>query len=413
MSTTSVETPAAAERAGLPLTPLLIANFTMMAGNYAFVAIAAPLARMLHLQASHIGAVIAVVGVVWIATARRWGRAADIRGRVPAMRTAIAGFVACYLLLALYVWWALRDGAHGVPALALSLAALFVTRAAMGGCFAGLPVAATAWIADRTAPQRRAATMARFGAAGAIGMVIAPPLAGWIGRYDLAATLAVFALLPLAGLPGLGRLDDARPREVRGAPPRLKINDARIRRPWLSAFALYSVIAIANSALGFYVIDWLHVEARHAAVVVGYALGCAGLGLIVMQSAVARLPRIAPLQWLRWGALASAAGFASVLLVEPTQPMAVCAGYLVAAFGMGASFPAVAALASAAVDAREQGACAGTMSVAQGLSMIVAPLVGTALYDWRPQAPFALIGVLLLLVSCATWRGARRAAAKR
>ncbi|WP_231892071.1 hypothetical protein [Burkholderia sp. MSMB1589WGS] len=292
MSTTSVETPAAAERAGLPLTPLLIANFTMMAGNYAFVALAAPLARMLHLQASHIGAVIAVVGVVWIATARRWGRAADIRGRVPAMRTAI-------------------------------------------------------------------------------GMVIAPPLAGWIGRYDLAATLAVFALLPLAGLPGLGRLDDARPREVRGAPQRLKMTDARIRRPWLSAFALYSVIAIANSALGFYVIDWLHVDARHAAVVVGYALGCAGLGLIVMQSAVARLPRIAPLQWLRWGALASAA-----------------------------------------VDAREQGACAGTMSAAQGLSMIVAPLVGTALYDWRPQAPFALIGVLLLLlVTCATWRSARRAAA--
>ncbi|AJY42734.1 putative membrane protein [Burkholderia humptydooensis] len=157
---------------------------------------------------------------------------------------------------------------------------------------------------------------------------------------------------------------------MRGAPPRLKMTDARIRRPWLSAFALYSVIAIANSALGFYVIDWLHVDARHAAVVVGYALGCAGLGLIVMQSAVARLLRIAPLQWLRWGALASAA-----------------------------------------VDAREQGACAGTMSAAQGLSMIVAPLAGTALYDWRPQAPFALIGVLLLLVACATWRSARRAAA--
>ncbi|KWZ41659.1 MFS transporter [Burkholderia savannae] len=411
MSTTSAETPAAAaDRAGLPLMPLLVANFTMMAGNYAFVAIAAPLARMLHLQASHIGAAIAVVGVVWIATARRWGRAADVRGRVPVMRAAITGFVAFYLLLACYVWWALRDGAHAVPALALNLAALFVARAAMGGCFAGLPVAATAWIADRTAPQRRAATMARFGAAGAIGMVIAPPLAGWIGRFDLAAMLAVFALLPLMGLPGLGRLDDARPREVRGAPPQLRMTDARIRMPWLSAMALYSVIAIANSALGFYVIDQLRVDAQRAAVVVGYALGCAGLGLIAMQSAVARLPRVAPLQWLRWGALASAAGFASVLLVEPAQPMVVCAGYLVAAFGMGASFPAVSALASAAVDAREQGACAGTMSAAQGLSMIVAPLVGTALYDWRPQAPFALIGVLLLLVFCATWR---RAAAKR
>ncbi|AOK28443.1 MULTISPECIES: MFS transporter [Burkholderia] len=404
MSTTSADT-ASTAATGPALTPLLIANFAMMAGSYAFFAVAAPLARLLNLQASHMGAIIAVVGLVWVATARRWGRLADLRGRVPVMRIAMAGFTASYLLLALYVGWALRARA---PALALSVAVLLATRAAMGGYFAALPVAAFAWIADRTAPHARAAAMARFGAAGALGMVIAPPVAGWIAGHDMAAMLAVFALLPLAGWPGLGRLRDTGPRERRDAPARLKIADARIRKPWLCALMLYSVIGIANSAFGFYVIDRLHVPARQAAVVAGYALGSAGLGMIAMQSVVGRLPSVAPLQWLRWGALAGAAGFASVLLVGPAQPMAVCVSYLVAACGMGASFPAVAALASAAVDAREQGACAGAMSTAQGLSMVAAPLIGAALYDWRAQAPFVVIGGMLLMVCGATWPRTRR-----
>ncbi|WP_323118077.1 MFS transporter [Burkholderia alba] len=404
MSTTSVESPSTLTRSSAQLLPLLLANFTMTAGSYAFIAVTGPLARLMHLQAWHIGVIIAAVGVVWIATARRWGRAADRFGRVPILRLSIVGFTVSYLCLVGYIGWALRGGAQHVPALGLNIAALLILRAAMGGSFAGLPVGATAWIADHTAGPSRAAVMARFGAAGAVGMVFAPPLAGWIGRYDLAIALLVFALLPLAGLPGLGRLRDAWAKQARQMPPRLKVGDERIRMQWLSALALYSAIMIANSALGFYVIDRLHVAAQQAAAVVGYALGSAGLGLILMQALVGRLPRVAPLQWLRWGALVSACGFASVLLVDPQQPVAVCASYLVAAFGMGAAFPAIAALASNAVGPAEQGACAGAMSTAQGFSMVIAPLVGTVLYDVQPTVPFALIGVLLLSVFVASWR---------
>ncbi|WDD94326.1 MFS transporter [Burkholderia sp. FERM BP-3421] len=412
MSTTSVESAPTLSRSSRQLRPLLLANFAMMAGTYAFVAVAGPMARLMHLQAWHVGFVIGVVGLVWIATSQRWGRAADVLGRIPVMRMAIVGFSLSFLCLAAYVGWALRGGAQHLPALGLNLAALLITRAAMGGWFAGLPVGATAWIADHTDVRSRGAVLARFGAAGAVGMVLAPPLVGWIGRHDLAIALLVFALLPLIGLPGLGRLHDASARQARRAPPaRLRVGDARIRVPWLSALALYSVVMIANSALGFYVIDRLQVPAREAAAVAGYALGSAGLGLIVTQALVGRLPRVAPLQWLRWGALVGALGFASVLLVEPAQPVLIGVSYLVAAFGMGASFPAVAALASTAVEPAEQGACAGAMSMAQGGSMVIAPLVGNALYDLQPVVPYALIGVLLVMVFCATWLKRRAPAA--
>ncbi|MBP0714339.1 MFS transporter [Burkholderia sola] len=408
MSTTSAEPLQAPADAGSRYLPLLLANLAMVAGTYAFVAIAGPLARRMNLEPLHIGAVIASVGLIWIAAAPRWGRVADARGRLPAMRASIVGFVAGFLLLAGYVGWALRDGAV-LPPVWASFVALLATRAAMGGCYAGLPVAATAWLADRTATTGRAAALARFGAAGAVGMVIAPPVAGWLAGYDMTLALVVFALLPLVGLPGLRRLRDDGPRLAGHAQARLKPTDPRLRLPWWSAFALYSVVMIANSALGFYVIDRLQVGARDASAVVGYALGSAGVGLIAMQALVGRLRRVAPRQWLRWGALVGGVGFVSVLAVEPAQPLLMCASYLVAACGMGAAFPAAAALASTRVESHEQGACAGAMSVAQGLSMVVAPLVGNGLYELHPAAPFVAIGVVLAGVFVGTWRERRGA----
>ncbi|NHV31199.1 MFS transporter [Burkholderia sp. D-99] len=411
MSTTSADSLPTPADAGVSFLPLLLANFAMVAGTYAFVTVAGPMARRMHLAPLHIGAIIGIVGLVWMIAAPRWGRAADTRGRLSSMRAAIGGFVASSLLLAAYVGWALRAGGSAVPPVWAGFVALLVTRAAMGGCYAGLPVAAMAWIADRTPATGRAAAIARFGAAGAIGMVLAPPLAGWLAGFDMTFALAVFALLPLAGLMGLRRLRDDGVHAMRQAPPRLKPTDRRLRLPWCSAFALYSAVMIANSVLGFYVIDRLHVRASDASMVVGYALGSAGVGLIATQSLVGRWRSVAPLQWLRWGALAGGAGFVSALAAPAAYPLLLCVSYFVAACGMGAAFPAVAALASTRVDAHEQAACAGAMSMAQGLSMVVAPLAGTMLYELHPALPFASIGAVLAAVFIAAWGAGRSAPA--
>ncbi|MDO5693099.1 MAG: MFS transporter [Pseudomonadota bacterium] len=383
--------------------PLLLINLTTMAGSYAFIALVGPVARLLHLQAWHVGFIIGVMGLVWMAAAGRWGRAADASGRVPVLRKAVAGFSMSYVLLVLYVWWALRQGPSALPAVGLSMAVLLATRAAMGGFLAGVPVAATAWMADHTPPPWRAAVMARFGAAGATGMVLAPPVAGWIGQYDIPSALLAFAFFPLLALPGLRRLtDDARlPSKAPGA--RLHAGDARIRLFWWIALALLSSVIIANICLGFYLIDHLRLAVPEAAAVAGYALGSAGAGLVFMQSIVGRLAHVSPLRWLRWGTLTGAAGFLSALVPDAAHPMWICLSYFVAGLGMAMAFPAVSALASNAVTASEQGACASAMSMAQGLAMVVAPLVGTALYDWRPTMPFVLIGLLLVLVFGASW----------
>jgi MFS family permease len=76
--------------------------------------------------------------------------------------------------------------------------------------------------------------------------------------------------------------------------------------------------------------------------------------------------------------------------------VAVC--FFVAGCGMGLSFPSVSARAANGVQPHEQGACAGAMSIAQGASMVIAPVLGAGLYEWTPAAPFVLMAALLTAV---------------
>jgi MFS family permease len=69
---------------------------------------------------------------------------------------------------------------------------------------------------------------------------------------------------------------------------------------------------------------------------------------------------------------------------------------------MGWVFPSVSALAANSVEAHEQGAAAGSIAAAQGLGIILGPIVGSFVYTLNNGAPFALVGIMLLVA--AFWR---------
>ncbi len=401
-STSAIDGAPAQSPTARQMTPLLAANFAALSSNYAFIALVGALAHLLQLQAWHLGAVIGTVGVLWIVGGPAWARLASRIGHAATLRRALAGLMVSFLLLAAYVQWAQMQPAF--PAVALSFTVLLATRVAAGAFASGVPVTAMTWIASRTAPAARAAVMARYGSAGALGMVLAPPVAGWLSGVGLPTTLALAALLPLAPLLLLGRLQDATTASPASKPAaaRLSLLDARIRLPWLSAFALYCVVIIANVCIGFYLIDHLGSNPAGAAAAAGTALGAAGLALMLSQTVVSRRPGVTPVAWLRGGAALAALGFGSLLFV--TQPWMVTISFFVAGCGMGLSFPAVSALAANSVEAHEQGACAGAMSIAQGASMVLAPLLGTVLYEIATPAPFGLMVVMLATVLVASLR---------
>jgi DHA1 family tetracycline resistance protein-like MFS transporter len=390
------------------MAPLLALNFAVMSSSYAFVAVAGMLTRRLQLPAWQLGLVIALVGVLWVSSAPAWGRRTARVGHVPVLRVAVLGLAGSLLALAAYVDWALAQPV--LPAAGLSLAVLLLGRGAMGGFMAGVPVAAVSWIAQHTAPSARAATMARYGAAGAVGMVVAPPLAGALAAQDLRLALLVAAVLPVLALVGLDRLRAA--RAAASAPPpkgaRLRPLDARIRLPWFTALCLFSVAIMANLCIGFYVIDALGTAPSAGAAAAGTALGAAGLALMLSQAVMSRRPRVAPRRWLRAGLSTAALGFGSVLLAG--SPWMVAGSFFVAGLGMGLCFPSVSALAANRVAPGEQPACAAAMSTAQGMSMVLAPLLGTGAYELWPAAPFVLMPLLLGAAMLAWTRGREPAA---
>jgi MFS transporter, DHA1 family, tetracycline resistance protein len=171
-----------------------------------------------------------------------------------------------------------------------------------------------------------------------------------------------------------------------------------LRWPMTVAFVAMFGVSIAQITVGFFAIDRLSLAPQAAARVAGLALTMVGVALIATQLLVRRLDW-APQRMIRIGALVGAIGFGSVMIVSATWML--MASFFVAAAGMGCVFPAFSAMASNAVDAREQGAAAGSVGAAQGLGIVLGPMAGTLLYETGPAAPYLLAAALLLIIALA------------
>lgn len=358
----------------------------------AFVALAGPIARVIGLQPWQIGAAMTIAGVAWMIMARVWGGASDRRGRRPVILFGLAGFALSYFVLSLFIDLALRTAM--VPALAF--AGLIIGRGVAGIFYAAVPATSAALIADHVAPTERGSALAAVGASSAAGMVIGPGFAGLVGPISLSLPLYVTAALPAIAFVVLWRV---LPRLEHHAPPKdaaLRLNDVRLRRPMAIAFVAMFSVAVAQIAVGFYALDRLRLDPAGAANAAGMALAAVGVALVVAQVVLRQL-RWEPERLIKFGGMIGAVGFGSVILATSAPALWAC--YALAAFGMGWVYPSVSALAANSVQAHEQGAAAGSVAAAQGLGVILGPIVGTFVYTIDNGAPFAVIGAMLLVAA--------------
>jgi len=383
------------------LKPLMFEAFVCSMAMMAFVSLAGPIARVIGLDPWQIGAAMTVAGLAWMAMARVWGRVSDRRGRRPIILFGLAGFAVSYALLSLFIDLALRT----TMAPAIAFAGLVIGRGLAGMFYAAVPVINAALVADHVSPKDRAGALAAIGAAGAAGMVIGPGVAGLIGPFSLSLPLYFTAALPALALLLLWRL---LPRSVHRAQPTadpLRLTDERLRRPMVVSFVAMFCVAIAQITVGFYALDRLHLDPKAAANAAGIALAVVGVALVLAQIALRRIGW-SPIRLIRWGSAIGGIGFSSVVMATSAPVLWGC--YAAAAFGMGWVYPSVSALAANSVDAHEQGAAAGTVASAQGLGIILGPIVGTAIYTFDSGAPYLLMGAILLATALWRERGASR-----
>lgn len=416
-----------------PKPQLWVLNFVALVGTMAimsFVAVVGPVVRLLGLADWHAGLALTAGGVLWMLSARRWGKLSDKVGRKRVLLISLAAYALTYLVLAVAVDFALTSP----PAIAVSLAILVGTRALVGLFYAAVPTITAAAVADQVAPGKRASAMAKLGTANAVGLVAGPMVAGWIAMFDMALALYVATAMPVLAMAVIAwKLPETKPSlkpEAKSAAaidvnqPPLKplakasvdIFDPRLRLPLAAVFVALVAVAITQATVGFLVIDRFHLSLSEGAKTAGYALTAIGGGLIFSQSLMMRI-HWSPTRWLLIGCFLASAGFAAVVLpwaavlasalplsVSPPSVWPMLSAFVLAGMGMGLVRPAVQALTADCVEAHEQGAAAGTVASMQGFAMIVGPLAGTLLYRVSPAAPYSLVVVLLLLLAVAVWR---------
>jgi DHA1 family tetracycline resistance protein-like MFS transporter len=336
------------------------------------------------------------------------GNLSDRFGRRPILLFSLSMFSLDYLLMGF----------------APTLAWLFIGRM-LAGIAGATGATASAYVADVSPPEERAANFGLIGAAFGLGFIIGPVLGGLLGEYGPRVPFFGAALLAaLNVLYGLLVLPETLPRHAR------RQFDLRRASPLgaLLQMRRYPVVAGLFAALVFYQLahdaspstwsyytmlkfDWSERD-------VGYSLGFVGVMFAVVQGGLIRyvIPWMGEERASYFGLSMMIVGFLGIAFSTESWMM-----YLfIVPFTLGGIATAAArGIMSNAVPANAQGELQGATTSLMSLTAIVAPLLMTQLFGYFssetapiyfPGAPFlaaALLTVVSFLVFMRVMRGTR------
>lgn len=370
---------------------LIIINILCVSAMMAFLSVVGPIIRELGLQEWHAGITVAIAGILWVILSRFWGRRSDIIGRKPILVIGVLGVALAYLALAIFVDIALLSP----PLLIISLSILIITRGLIGAFYSAIAPVSNALIADHIDEGKRTKYIAKLAAGNGIGMVIGPPVGGYLAHFGLSTPLYTFAVLPLIAAVALYFILPYEKPITTEKTPILKVFDKRLRVPMFAAFITMFSIVTSQVCMGFYVIDKFSLGSIEASELTGYVLACIGIIFILSQVVVSKT-KMEARNLMKYGAFIATFGFIIVFMMSSKLVLTI--GFCIAGFGMGMLFPAFQALAVNLVEKEEQGASAGTVSASQGLGMIVGPLISTFVYKIDPTTPFIIVSIAFFIL---------------
>ena len=271
-----------------------------------------------------------------------------------------------------------------------------------GTAIAAVPPTAQAYIADVTPDQAaRVKGMAGIGAVQGIAMVAGSVVGGVLSVFGLLTPLIAVPLLLGVGLALIVFRLRREPRhELIETPARISPLDSRVWPFLLAGFGMFTALGFIQVITGFIVQDRLGLDAETTGLVTGGALLAAGLGMILAQGVIVPRSGWTPATLLRVGGIIALAGFA--LLVVDAGPLPLFAAILLIGLGLGIAMPGYTAGPTLLVSREEQGGLAGLIGATTGLTFVVAPTAGTALYGVWPPLPViagtAIMGLVTVFV---------------
>ncbi len=401
------------------------------AGNTALQSVMPAIGREIGIADFWVAIAYTWSALLWVMGAPYWAEKSDRHGRKLLTLMGLAGFIVSMLLCGL----ALVAGLHGVIGGVLTFVLFAVFRAIYGGLGCATPSATQAYLASRTRRSGRVAALSALSSSFGLGTIIGPALAPlfvlpFIGlpgplfafsAIGLVVAAAIWAWLPddrlgrktgrgaamsypsLATTPtGASVVAATSPRQKR-----LKWNDPRIRRWIIAGVAAGHAQAATLTCLGFFIIDRLALEPQGSEGPISIVMMAGASATLAAQWGL--IPRIdaSPRRLILWGALIAAAGLTGTMLANDLYGITI--GFALASIGFGLTRPGFTGGASLAVPLAEQGAVAGVITAANGISFVAAPAIGMGLYAIDPGLPFAASALLLVALAVGVRSGVSRA----
>jgi MFS family permease len=343
-----------------------------------------------------IGALLASTFVTQLIASPKWGRLSDERSRKPIV-------VLCTIFSAV---------AMLVYGFAGSLWVLLLSRILSGLGGANVAIA-QAYISDRYTGEQRTAALGRVGAAISTGLIVGPPLGGFLaaageslprgvpgqlyiglvaGLCSLLGAVAMWLVLP--NIPPTEKREPGKRRAIDLTLirdyPKLKPLIVIVSVAWFSLATLEGTFArLINHLFGYNQLQF------------GFIFGYESLlGVFVQAFLIAWIIR----KWnsrqiLRTGYVMQGLGLAlnpaAAVIASVLHPLATLfIASTIYAIGSGIASPTINSLCSREVPDERQGELFGILQGSRSFGFVAGPLLGGALFDLHPTIPYILAGVV-------------------
>ena len=290
-------------------------------------------------------------------------------------------------------------------AMAPSLWWLFLGRVVSGITSSSLPTA-TAYIADVTPPEQRAAKFGMLGVSFGVGFIVGPSVGGLLGSISLRAPFWGAAVLSLANaaygyfiLPESLPLERRTPFHWKRATPIGSIQLLR-SRPQLFALGCAGLLSmLAHDSLPITAVIYMQYRFQWTQLQIGLALAMVGVMSVVVQGGlVGRI--VSALGERRSLALGLACGAIGMIVyaLAPNGTIFLMGIAMTALYGL--ANPSLQSLMTRRVGPTEQGQLQGANGSLNGIAAMTAPSICTWAFAMGISPAVNLPGIPFLLAAC-------------
>lgn len=352
--------------------------------------------------ALHLGGMTLVFAVMQFICMPIAGGLSDAFGRRPVMLGSVGALALDYFLMAI----------------APTVAILYLGRA-ISGAFGATFSTANAYIADVSPPETRAQNFGLVGAVFGVGFILGPVLGGWLGefgpRVPFFAAGTICALNFVYGaivLPETHKPEARRKFNIRRSNAYGSIQSLRRISGVGGLITIYFLLALAHTVYPSTYTLSTQEALGWSSKDVGNSLGAFGLASLFVQGYLIRIA--VPKLGLFWSGLIGVGGavIAYAILGNASQGWIV---YAAGPFAALAGFynPALTNMMSVRVSDSEQGELQGALGAAQGLALMIGPVLLTWVFYifanaetapiYMPGAPFLVASGLALVCVVLFW----------